>query len=282
MIGNYLLLALLTIIIFGLPAYLWIRWILRTRKNKCKVEQIVSIFSFLIFILALVLMFGPEKYSGLRTTRSTVAGAVSIPFFLTAIAIPPIYFYLKWVYQAVSKGDLGNTLFRVSLLGLIPAIILFDLFSDNIDRRNEISRDLGIEIPYFGTKLKSYHNDINAFRGEGEIKATLIMSKKSMRLIEDQVTQSKYYSKKQIVLNFSDEKSWSKEDSTKYWSVRNFLEKEKLTGLWTFNTQRGLYEFYEPNLGDIPNAGILFHKDYFVSAELNPKTQTLIYTRSQF
>ena len=49
-----------------------------------------------------------------------------------------------------------------------------------------------------------------------------------------------------------------------------------------YNQEKGIYEFYEPSLSDIPNASILYKETYTLSAEVNLKTRTLSYRRWQF
>ncbi len=68
----------------------------------------------------------------------------------------------------------------------------------------------------------------------------------------------------------------------RFFHVRTYLEKTKLTGLWVYNSKKAVYDFYEPSLSDIPNAAIMFHEDYVISAEFNPKTKILTYRRFQF
>jgi hypothetical protein len=117
---------------------------------------------------------------------------------------------------------------------------------------------------------------------EGEINATLKLSDKSASLLTDEIGHSKYFSQKQVKLFYSDDSDWSEQDSIKYWSVRTYLEKSKLTGLWVYNSKKAVYDFYEPSLSDIPNAAIMFQEDYVISAEFNPKTKILTYKRFQY
>jgi hypothetical protein len=86
----------------------------------------------------------------------------------------------------------------------------------------------------------------------------------------------------EVKLFYSDDNDWSEQDSIKYWSVRTYLEKSKLTGLWVYNSKKAVYDFYEPSLSDIPNAAIMFQEDYVISAEFNPKTKILTYKRFQY
>jgi hypothetical protein len=85
-----------------------------------------------------------------------------------------------------------------------------------------------------------------------------------------------------LELFYGDDNNWPEQDSIKYWSVRTYLEKSKLTGLWVYNSKKAVYDFYEPSLSDIPNAAIMFQEDYVISAEFNPKTKILTYKRFQY
>ena len=80
----------------------------------------------------------------------------------------------------------------------------------------------------------------------------------------------------------ADELAWAQSDTVVYWKVRDYLEKNKRTGLWVYHPDRNAYEYYEPSLSDIPNAALLFKESYVLSAELNGYTRTLHYTRWEY
>jgi hypothetical protein len=100
--------------------------------------------------------------------------------------------------------------------------------------------------------------------------------------LQEQIRQTAYYDSSKHVLHGADELAWAKSDTVFYWTVRDHLEARHLTGLWVYDTEKGVYEFYEPSLSDIPNASILFKESYTLSAEVNLKTRTLSYRRWQF
>lgn len=65
-------------------------------------------------------------------------------------------------------------------------------------------------------------------------------------------------------------------DTAFYNSITQFLEKERLTGIW-IKTDSVTYRFIEPSLGDIPNSAILFQKAYVVQAIIKVKEKRLCY-----
>jgi hypothetical protein len=201
---------------------------------------------------------------------------------VVSFLIPLIYFYARWVYQAIKLRKVSTILFRLSFFLLFLIYFSYQSFSSEIKSRDDIGRDLGINIPYWGTSLINFDNTLTLFRNEGEINATLKLSDKTARLLTDQISHSKYFSRKQVELVYSEDNNWSEQDSIKYWSVRSYLEKSKRTGLWMYNSQKAVYDFYEPSLSDIPNAAIMFNEDYVISAEFNPKTKILTYRRFQY
>jgi hypothetical protein len=172
--------------------------------------------------------------------------------------------------------------FRLSFLLLLPAIGLYWGVSAKLASRRSIGQDLGISIPYWGTSVTAYADTKSGFRGEGEITATLELDPDALEHLKDQIKQTAYYDSSRLELYGADGIEWPKSDTLLYWKVRNHLEKNKLTGLWVYDHERAVYEFYEPSLSDIPNASILFEESYTLSAELNLKTRKLSYLRWEF
>lgn len=279
---DYILFALLFSLFLGPPIYLWIKWIKIEIRNKSKFGQLTSIFSFLLFSSIIYTWIGPDKPFEHNTVRLTNSGAISFFLLILSFVIPSIYFYSRWIYKAIQLQKPSTILFRFSFLLLLVLYFFYQSIDSKLESLNGIGKNLGVNIPYWGTSFKSFENNISSFRSEGEVNATLILSNKSVDLLTDQIVSSKFYNRKNIELVYSDNNNWSKQDSVKYWSIRSYLQKNKLTGLWMYNSQKAIYEFYEPNLSDIPNAGILFHEDYSISAEFDPETKTLIYRKSQF
>ena len=225
--------------------------------------------------------FGPQKPFGRNNIIFSDSGTNVLFLFIISFLIPLSYFYLRWIYQAVKLRKISTIFFRSSFFLLFLIYFIYQSISSELESRNVIGRDLGINIPYWGTSFKNFDETVTFLSDEGEINATLTLSNKSVKLLRDQITRSKYFSQKQIKLFYS-ENNWPEQDSIKYWTVRTYLEKSKLTGLWVYNSKKAVYYFYEPSLSDIPNASIMFNEDYLISAELNPKTKILTYRRFQF
>ena len=72
-----------------------------------------------------------------------------------------------------------------------------------------------------------------------------------------------------------------KSDTLLYWKVRNYLEKEHLTGYW-IKKDDVTYDFYSPVLSDIPNSAILFHEGFDISASLSLQDKTLNYQYTKY
>ena len=155
------------------------------------------------------------------------------------------------------------------------------LFTE-LDQRGEIGQDLGVSLPYWGTTVTEYRDNISSFRGEGEITAILVLDAGALAELQKQIRQTAFYDSSKQVLHGADELAWAKSDTVFYWKVRDHLEASQRTGLWVYDQEKGIYEFYEPSLSDIPNASILFKESYTLSAEVNLKNRTLNYTRWQF
>jgi hypothetical protein len=278
---DYIVFTLLILLLIP-PGYLWFRWIKSAIISRNTISKIASITSFLFFISAIVIWFGPRKLYDLNSIRLSTLGPIILFLFKVSFSIPTTYFYARWVYQAVKLRKVSTILFRLSFLLLFLILFKYRSVSSELKSRNDIGRDLGINIPYWGTSFINFDNTVTFFMNEGEINATLKLSDKSASLLTDQIGHSKYFSQKQVKLFYSDDNDWSEQDSIKYWSVRTYLEKSKLTGLWVYNSKKAVYDFYEPSLSDIPNAAIMFQEDYVISAEFNPKTKILTYKRFQY
>jgi hypothetical protein len=279
---SYIIFAFLVLLFLGPPIYLWFRWIKAAIKNGNTISIIASISSFLFFISAIVVSFGPRKLYELNSIKLFSSVPIILFLFVVSFLIPLIYFYARWVYQAVKLRKVSTILFRLSFFLLFLIYFSYQSFSSEIKSRDDIGRDLGINIPYWGTSLINFDNTLTLFRNEGEINAKLKLSDKTARLLTDQISHSKYFSRKQVELVFIEVNNWPEQDSIKYWSVRTYLEKSKRTGLWMYNSQKAVYDFYEPSLSDIPNAAIMFNEDYVITAEFNPKTKILTYKRLQY
>lgn len=255
----------------------------RRVKKKNKVGQIVSIFSFLLFISVFIISFVlPKELFKPNSLRVNPTENLSMFLLILSLIIPPIYFYLRWVFHAIKQRKTSILFFRLSFLIIILSYFGYQWINSEIEMANKIGNDLGIKVPYWSTSFVKLEDNISFPRGEGAIDATITFSPSSMTSLKDQISQSKYFSNEKVELIYCDDCNWSLQDSTNYWSVRNYLEINKLTGLWMYNSKKSMYEFYEPNLSDISNSGILFHENYNISAEFDPKNKTLTYKRVQF
>lgn len=279
---NYIIFAFLVVLFLGPPIYLWFRWIKAAIKNGNRISKIASISSFLVFISAIVVWFGPRKLYELNSIKLFSSVPIILFLFVVSFIIPLTYFYARWVYQAVKMRKVSTILFRLSFLLIFLIYFKYLSISSELKSRDDIGRDLGITIPYWGTSFISFDENVTLFRNEGKINATLKLSDKSANLLTNQISKSKYFSQKQVELVYSEDNHWPEQDSIKYWSVRSFLEKSKRTGLWVYNSKKAVYDFYEPSLSDIPNAALMFNEDCVISAEFNPKTKILTYKRFQF
>ena len=265
------------------PHVLWIRWIIRAFRKKHSVGRVISILTYLFFLIPFwVLLNGGNRYYGRSAAFGEVEVYVLIGMGLLSILLPTVYFYGRWVYTAYRQKTRKAVYFRVSFLLLLPALGLYWGVSAKLASRRSIGQDLGISIPYWGTSVTAYADTKSGFRGEGEITATLALDADALAELQEQIRQTAYYDSSRLELYGSDGIEWPKSDTLLYWKVRNHLEASQLTGLWAYDQEKGSYEFYEPSLSDIPNASILFKESYILSAELNLKTRTLSYLRWQF
>ncbi len=124
---DYLLFSLLVLLFLGPPAYLWIKWIRNVIESRNKIALIVSFFSFLLFISSFIIVwFGSERAFELNSIKPTNTGANSFILLLIALAIPPIYFYAEWVYQAIKSKNKLSAVIRLSYSLLFVSVIMPD------------------------------------------------------------------------------------------------------------------------------------------------------------
>jgi hypothetical protein len=265
-----------------LPHFLWIRWIIRAFRNRRVVGRVIAPLSYLLFLLPWVLVFqGSQRSCGWLSVLLS-EDAIVLSMLIGAILLPLGYFYARWVYAAYREQQWKAVYIRLSCLLLVPLFGFGVHLFTELDQRQTIGQDLGISLPYWGMTVIEYRDNISSFRGEGEINATLALDADALAELQEQIRQTTFYDSSKHVLHGADELAWAKSDTVFYWKVRDHLEATHLTGLWVYDPEKGVYEFYEPNLSDIPNASILFKETYTLSAEVNLKTRTLSYTRWQF
>ena len=279
---SFFLLGASLLLLLVVPHFLWLRWIVSAIRLRQKVGAAVGLLSYLLFLAPWLLMIQGSQRSYGRVASILSEDTIFLGMLLGAILLPAGYFYGRWVYAAYRQKVRRTLYIRLSSLLLLPASVGCLILSADLVRRSGISADLGVQLPYWGTKLTKYTESKSGFRGEGEVLATLEFDTAAFEEFKTHIRQTAFYDSSKQVLHGADELAWAKSDTVFYWTVRNHLEAQHLTGLWVYDQQRAVYEFYEPSLSDIPNASILFKESYVLSAELNLKTRTLSYRRWQF
>lgn len=262
-----------------LPHFLWIRWIIRAFRKRRVLGRVIGPLSYLLFLLPWVLVFqGSQRSSGWLSVLLS-EDAIVLGMLIGAMLLPLGYFYARWVYGAYREQDRKAVYLRLSCLLLVPLFGFGAHFLTGLVQRHSIGQDLGISLPFWGTRMLAYTDISTSFRGEGEINASLTLDADALAEIQEQIRQTAFYDSSRLELYGSDSLGWIKSDTLLYWKVRNHLQASQQTGLWVYDSEKGIYEFYEPNLSDIPNAALLFEESYTVSGEVNLKNKTLSYKR---
>ena len=265
------------------PHVLWIRWIIRAVRKRHALGRVLAPVSYIFFLVpGLYLLQGSRRSYRRIFDTAQVDENFLVLIFLLSFLIPAGYFYGRWVYAAYRQKTRKAVYLRLSCLLLVPLFGFGVHLFTELDQRQTIGQDLGISIPYWGTSVTAYQDKVSSFRGEGEITATLVLDADALAELKEQISQTAFYDSSKRILHGADELAWAKSDTVFYWKVRDHLEASQLTGLWVYDQEKGVYEFYEPSLSDIPNASILFKESYTLSAEVNLKTRTLRYKRWQF
>jgi len=265
-----------------LPHFLWIRWIIQAFRKRRVVGRVIGPLSYLLFLMPWFLVFQGNQRSYGRLASILSEDAIFLGMLISSILLSIGYFYARWVYIAYQEKQWKRLYIRLSTSLLAPASVWCLILSVDLSHRSDISDDLGVQLPYWGTNLTKYTTSKSGFRGEGEILADIELEQDALEDLALQIRQTEFYDSSKHILYGSDELAWPQSDTVFYWKVRDHLEKNKRTGLWVFDQERKVYEFYEPNLSDIPNAAILFRESYIITTELNLKKRTLSYRRWQF
>jgi hypothetical protein len=124
----------------------------------------------------------------------------------------------------------------------------------------------------------NYDVKTNTINYEGQDYDAIIilkLSDESINNLKGQIEKSPFFNLKHDFSRNNEIES-EKSDTLLYWKVRNYLEKEHLTGYW-IKKDEVTYEFYSPNLSDIPNSAILFHEGFDINASVSIKDKTLNY-----
>ena len=262
------------------PHVLWIRWIIRAVRKRHALGRVLAPVSYIFFLVpGLYLLQGSRRSYRRIFDTAQVDENFLVLIFLLSFLIPASYFYGRWVYAAYRQKTRKAVYLRLSCLLLFPLFGFGGHLFTELDQRQTIGQDLGISLPYWGTTMTEYRDNISSFRGEGEITASLVLDADALAELQEQIRQTAFYDSSKHVLHGADELAWAKSDTVFYWKVRDHLEATHLTGLWVYDPEKGVYEFYEPSLSDIPNASILYKETYTLSAEVNLKSRTLSYIR---
>uniref|UniRef100_UPI004047138E hypothetical protein n=1 Tax=Algoriphagus sp. TaxID=1872435 RepID=UPI004047138E len=277
--------SLLIILLFlGIaPHFLWIQWIINAIRKRYALGRVLAPVSYIFFLVpCLYLLQGSRRSYRRIFDTAQVDENFLVLIFLLSFLIPAGYFYARWVNGAYREQQWKAVYIRLSCLLLVPLFGFGVHLFTELDQRHTIGQDLGISLPYWGTKMTDYTDITTSFRGEGEIRASLALDADALAELQEQIRQTAFYDSSKQVLHGADELAWAKSDTVFYWKVRDHLEATHLTGLWVYDQEKGAYEFYEPSLSDIPNASILFEESYTLSAELNQKSRILTFKRWQF
>jgi hypothetical protein len=265
------------------PHVLWIRWIIRAVRKRHALGRVLAPVSYIFFLVpGLYLLQGSRRSYRRIFDTAQVDENFLVLIFLLSFLIPAGYFYGRWVYAAYRQKTRKAVYLRLTCLLLVPLFGFGLHLLIELDQRQAIGKDLGISLPYWGTTMTDFTDNISSFRGEGEIRASIALEADALAELQEQVRQTAFYDSSKHILHGADELAWAKSDTVFYWKVRDHLEATHLTGLWAYDQEKNVYEFYEPSLSDIPNASILFEESYTLSAEVNLKNRTLSYTRWQF
>ena len=276
-------LVILILFLAIVPHVLWIRWIIRAVRKRHALGRVLAPVSYIFFLVpGLYLLQGSRRSYRRIFDTAQVDENFLVLIFLLSFLIPAGYFYGRWVYAAYRQKIRKVVYLRLSCLLLVPLFGFGVHLFTELDQRQTIGKDLGISLPYWGTSVTAYEDKVSSFRGEGEITASLVLDADALAELQEQIRRTAFYDSSKLELYGADSLDWIKSDTLLYWKVREHLEATHLTGLWVYNQEKGVYEFYEPSLSDIPNAAILFEESYTLSAELNQKSRILTFRRWQF
>lgn len=164
------------------------------------------------------------------------------------------------------------TLILFSLIGI--SIVIYKPARFSVFK---IENTLGIEIPFWSRVNK---NKITHYRQDFIAEVDLKFTERQIENLILQIKNTPFYNH-QFQEYAEDENGQVIGDSLAYWTLRNYLEKSHMTGYWMTEDSVTFY-FKEPNLSDIPNAAILFHESFGVSARLNKNQRILKYEYSKY
>ncbi len=189
------------------------------------------------------------------------------------IIFPPFYLFLIFKDKTLKKRSKIVAYISVVIspftLWLIVIIASHQPSKFSMDTMEET---LNIEIS------ENYDVKTNRINYKGQDYNAIIILKLSDEAINNlkgQIEKSPFFNLKHDFSGNNEIES-EKSDTLLYWKVRNYLEKEHLTGYWIKKDEL-TYEFYSPVLSDIPNSAILFHEGFDINASVSLKDKTLNY-----
>lgn len=187
-----------------------------------------------------------------------------------------------FILLIASNGDLSrktkkNWYLAAFLSPFALFVILFYLaviFSHRPSRFSmyKLQKSVGVTLPWLYSVEK---NTIEYSRQDYTATVELRFSGRGMRTMLRRIEKSGFYNFRHN-LSAYDAKLRLANDTAFYNDIAVYLEKERLTGIWT-KTDSVTFRFIEPELGDIPNSAILLQKAYVVQAMINVKEKRLYY-----
>ena len=181
---------LLILIIFLaiVPHVLWIRWIIRAVRKRHVLGRVLAPVSYIFFLVpGLYLLQGSRRSYRRIFDPAQVDEYFLVLIFLLSFLIPAGYFYGRWVYAAYRQKTRKVVYLRLSYLLLVPLFGFGVHLLTELDQRQTIGQDLGISLPYWGTSVTAYEDKVSSFRGEGEIRASLVLDVDALAELQEQI-----------------------------------------------------------------------------------------------
>lgn len=200
-----------------------------------------------------------------------------IILILSWILFPPYYLFLTYKNKTIRNNSKRwryiSTIispFTICLIMVITFLTLSHLPRTFSVKKMQKTLNIEIEGEFIIEK-----NEINYSGQDYDAIITLKLSEESLKKISEKIEKSPFFNLKQDFYR-NNENEWLKSDTVLYWKVRNYLKKEHLTGYWK-KKDEFTYEFYSPNLSDIPNSALLFNEGFDIEANLSTKDKLLTY-----
>ena len=93
---------LILVLFLGIaPHVLWIRWIIRAFRKRYAVGRVISVLSYLLFLIPFwVLLKGGNRYYGRSAAAEQFEVYMLLGMALLSIILPVGYFFGRWIYAA--------------------------------------------------------------------------------------------------------------------------------------------------------------------------------------